>query len=109
MGKYAIVLDTETTDLNRCFCYDIGWCILNKETQHIEDFHNFVIEQVWHNLPLFESAYYKDKRQSYVKMMRRHDIIMDKWGYVMRVLNSDIKKYGIDSDSIVKAVLDNHE
>lgn len=89
-----IVLDTETTDLTKCFCYDAGWCVMSDRGEVLARRH-YVIEQIWHNLPLFESAYYKDKRQNYVKLMRRHEAVMDKWGYVMRQLSSDIRKYGI--------------
>ena len=89
-----IVLDTETTDLMKCFCYDCGWIILNDKGNVLQRRH-FVIEQVWHNLPLFESAYYKDKRPLYVQLMRKHEAVMDKWGYVMRQLASDIRKYEV--------------
>ena len=93
--EYALVLDTETTSLDKPFCYDMSWVIIDKETDNLVEARVFVIEQVWHNLPLFESAYYKEKRPKYVEMMRKHDAIMDKWGYVMRKLAQDIKKWDI--------------
>lgn len=92
---YFIVLDTETTSLEKPFCYDISWLIVDKDSGETVNFKANVVEQVWHNLPLFESAYYKDKRQKYVEMMRKHDMEMDKWGYIMRKLAMDIKKYDI--------------
>ena len=92
---YCIVLDTETTGLEKCFCYDISWVVMDKSTGVIADFKTNVVEQVWHNLPLFESAYYKEKRQKYIDMMRRHDAVMDKWGYIMRKLKQDIIKYHV--------------
>ena len=92
----VIVLDTETTSIDKPFCYDCSWVIMEKETGKIIDFKANVIEQVWHNLPLFESAYYKEKREKYIKMMRRHEVIMNKWGYVMKELKRDIKKYEIE-------------
>ena len=91
----ALVIDTETTSLDKPFCYDISWVIMDKDDGSIVDFKACVVEQVWHNLPLFESAYYKEKRSKYVDMMRRHDAIMDKWGYIMRKLKQDIIKYNI--------------
>ena len=90
-----IVLDTETTSLDKPFCYDISWCIVDTDEQMVIDFKMNVVEQVWHNLPLFESAYYKEKRTKYIDMMRRHDATMDKWGYIMRKLKEDIKKYDV--------------
>lgn len=92
---YVMVLDTETTSLDKPFCYDISWVIMNKNNGTIVDLKANVVEQVWHNLPLFESAYYKEKRIKYVEMMRKHDAIMDKWGYIMRKLKQDIIKYNI--------------
>lgn len=91
----VMVLDTETTSLDKPFCYDCSWVIMDKETGDIIDMKVNVIEQVWHNLPLFESAYYKEKRQKYVEMMRKHDAKMDKWGYVMQTMKRDIRKYEI--------------
>ena len=95
MGNNVIVLDTETTSLDKPFCYDISWVIMEKETGKIIDFKANVVEQIWHNLPLFESAYYKEKRVKYIDMMRKHDAVMDKWGYIMRKLKQDIRKYDI--------------
>ena len=92
---YVMVLDTETTGLDKCFCYDCSWVIMDKETGELIDFKANVVEQIWHNLPLFESAYYKEKRQKYVEMMRKHSAKMDKWGYIMREMKQDIRKYSI--------------
>ena len=92
---YVMVLDTETTGLDKCFCYDVSWVIMDKETGEIVDLKANVVEQVWHNLPLFESAYYKEKRQKYIEMMRKHDTKMNKWGYIMRDLKQDIRKYNV--------------
>lgn len=96
MSNYALILDTETTSLDKPFCYDCSWVIMQKTDGKLIDFKANVVEQVWHNLPLFESAYYKEKRQKYVQMMRKHDAIMDKWGYIMRKLKQDIIKYEIE-------------
>lgn len=91
----VIVLDTETTSLDKPFCYDCSWLVMDSHTGAIIDFQVNVVEQVWHNLPLFESAYYKEKREKYVEMMRKHEAVMDKWGYIMRKLKQDIKKYEV--------------
>ena len=92
---YGIVLDTETTGLEKPFCYDISWTIFDSEAEEIVDFKSNVVEQIWHNLPLFESAYYKEKRQRYVEMLRKGEATMDKWGYIMRKLHNDIRKYNV--------------
>ena len=90
-----IVFDTETTSLDKPFCYDVGYSVINTETGLTEEEKHFVIEQTWHNLPLFESAYDKEKRPIYVQLMRQHKATMDKWGYVMQEMHRDIKKYHV--------------
>lgn len=90
-----LVLDTETTSLDKPFCYDISWVIYDTENNATVHYRVNVVEQIWHNLPLFESAYYKEKRQKYILMMRRHEAIMEKWGNIMRKLARDIEKYEI--------------
>ena len=91
----TLILDTETTSLDKPFCYDISWIILKQETNSIIDMSANVVEQAWHNLPLFESAYYKDKRPKYITMMRNHSATMDKWGYIMGKLARAIRQYNI--------------
>ena len=91
----VMIFDTETTDLNTPFCYDVGYLIVNAETEEILVRRHYIVEQVWHNLPLFESAYYKDKRQQYVSLMRSRQAILDKWGYIMRQLSKDIRNYSV--------------
>lgn len=92
---YYMVFDTETTGLDKPFCYDVGYAIYNEEIDSPEIERHFVVEQIWHNLPLFESAYYKEKRPKYIQRMRKQWAIMDKWGYIMRAMYRDIKKYNI--------------
>ena len=90
-----LVFDTETTSLDKPFCYDVGWAVVDSTTGACLLERHYVIEQAWHNLPLFESAYYKEKRPLYVTLMRQHKAIMDKWGYVMRQLSRDLRQYEI--------------
>ncbi len=92
---HILVFDTETTSLDKPFCYDVGWAIVDTKQQVAVQERHYVIEQTWHNLPLFESAYYKEKRPGYVQLMRQHKAIMDKWGYVMRQLARDLRQYGV--------------
>ena len=91
----VMILDTETTSLDKPFCYDISWVIMNTDSGVLIDLSANVVEQVWHNLPLFESAYYKEKRPKYVTMMRSHSASLDKWGYIMGKLARTIRQYKI--------------
>lgn len=89
------IFDTETTSLDKPFCYNIGYIIADSETQERIVKREFVVEQVWHNLPLFESAYYANKRPFYVKEMRAHNIIMDKFGYICAQMRRDFKQFDV--------------
>lgn len=90
-----LIFDTETTGLEKCFCYDLGYQIVEVETEKILVRRHFIIEQVWHNLPLFESAYYKEKRELYVGLMRSRQAILTKWGYACAQMKNDIKAYNV--------------
>lgn len=93
----VMVFDTETTSLDKPFCYNVGYVILNAIDKQILKKRDFVVEQIWHNFPLFASAYYADKRSVYILEMRKHNIIMDKWGYIMKQMRKDIREYNIEA------------
>lgn len=90
------VFDTETTSLEKPFCYNIGYIIADMETQNILVSRDFVVEQTWHNLPLFEGAYYADKRPLYINRMRARQAIMDKFGYICAQMRRDFKTHGVE-------------
>lgn len=91
------IFDTETTSLEKPFCYNIGYVIYDSETAEKLIAREFVIEQVWHNLPLFESAYYANKRPLYVQAMRARKVIMNKFGYVCAQMRRDFKQFDVHS------------
>lgn len=91
-----VVFDTETTNLNKPFCYNIGYVIVNVETDTILLKRDYVVEQVWHNPMLFTTAYYNDKRTLYVNRMRARQVIMDKYGYITQQMIRDFKNYEIE-------------
>lgn len=92
---YSMIFDTETISIGKPFCYDVGYCIIDNATLETVHQHHFVIEQVWHNVPLFSTAYYAEKRERYVKLMRGRRATMTKWGYAMNEMIKDIREYGI--------------
>lgn len=91
-----LVFDTETTSLDKPFCYNLGYVIYDTDREMVLLKRDFVVEQVWHNRPLFESAYYADKRPQYVQGMRAHKIVMDKYGYIQRQMARDIREYNVE-------------
>lgn len=92
----VMIFDTETTSLNKPFCYNCGYIVADSETGVIYERKDFVIEQIWHNLPLFETAYYAEKRPIYVKRMKARTVKMIKFGYMCREMAKDIKKYNVE-------------
>lgn len=94
--KNIMIVDTETTSAKvNPFCYDVGYIILDAETGNVQKAEHFIIEQTWHNLPLFESAYYKEKRPLYVNLMRSRQAKMVKWGHMTQAMARDIKNYEV--------------
>lgn len=92
---YCMVFDTETTGLDKPFCYDVGYVILDMDNYSIVKSCHYIVEQHWHNLPLFSTAYYNQKRPLYVSLMRAKKAVLDKWGYIMRAMHRDIVQYKI--------------
>ena len=90
-----MVFDTETTSIDKPFCYNIGYQIVDEKSFKPIVARDFVVEQVWHNPPLFYSAYYAEKRPLYVQRMRSRSVKMNKFGYICQQMFRDIKRYGV--------------
>lgn len=88
------IFDTETTGLSKPFCYNVGYVIKSEQGDTLVE-REFIVEQIWHNLPLFESAYYAAKRPLYVQAMRSHLVKMDKWGYICAQMRRDFKAFEV--------------
>lgn len=88
-----MVFDTETTSIDKPFCYNIGYVITNENETLVRK--SFVVEQIWHNLPLFNTAYYAEKRPLYVSAMKARKTVLDKFGYICREMARDIKQYNV--------------
>lgn len=91
-----VVFDTETTSIEKPFCYNIGYTIADIESGTILVRRDYVVEQVWHNPMLFTTAYYADKRQLYVSRMKAKKCVMDKFGYICQQMIRDFKAYEIE-------------
>jgi hypothetical protein len=89
------IFDTETTNLERPFCYNIGYVIFDTETGENLVEKDFVVEQIWHNIPLFSSAYYADKRPIYVDRMRARKTFLKKYGHITQEMCRDFKNFDV--------------
>lgn len=90
-----LIFDTETISVTKPFCYNVGYVIVDTETKQAVLKRDCVIEQIWHNTALFNTAYYENKREIYVKAMRSRKTLLEKWGYVMQQMYRDIKAFDI--------------
>lgn len=91
-----IVFDTETTSIEKPFCYNVGYAVHNVDTATTLVKREFVCEQVWHNPMLFTTAYYSNKREIYVKRMRARKIKLEKFGFVCQQMIRDIEFFKIE-------------
>ena len=90
-----VVFDTETVSLEKPFCYNIGYTIVNVDNGETLVKRDYVVEQVWHNPMLFITAYYADKRDIYVAAMRSRKTVMAKYGYICQAMIRDFIKYEV--------------
>lgn len=90
-----LVFDTETVSLQKPFCYNIGYVIYNTDSAQIEKKIDYVVDQIWHNVELFSTAYYADKRPIYVSAMRGKRARLAKFGNILQALARDIEEYQI--------------
>jgi hypothetical protein len=90
-----VVFDTETTSLEKPFCYNVGYIIADLDG-NVFCKKDFVVEQVWHNPMLFTTAYYSDKREIYVSRMKARKCVMEKFGYITQQMIRDFKAYEVE-------------
>ena len=101
-----IVFDTETTSLEKPFVYDIGYIVYDTEAGATLVKRSFVVEQVWHNMELFTTAYYAEKRKGYVNAMRSRKMTLAKYGAICRQMYKDITDYDITTAYAYNSVFD---
>lgn len=91
---YFLVFDTETIGLEKRFCYDLGYGIYDRKGNPMVE-RQFIIEQIWNNKPLFETAYYAEKKELYVSKLRGRTAVLEKWGYACDRLIRDIQAFDV--------------
>lgn len=69
--------------------YDIGWTICTRDGE-ILDKKQFLIAETFSVMPIFNTAYYKDKRPIYLEMLRRGETSIKPWDEVMNIFIADL-------------------
>lgn len=91
------IFDTETTSIEKPFVYNIGWCIYDTDNRQIVYKADYIAEQIWHNLELFTTAYYSEKREWYIGQMKSRKIVMEKLGYITQVMCRVFKQFDVQA------------
>lgn len=71
--------------------YDIGWTICDR-AGNIIDKKQFLIAETFSVMPVFNTAYYKDKRPIYLEMLKRGETSVKSWNEVMEIFISDLNR-----------------
>lgn len=100
--NYFVVLDTETCntpkdekgglDTSSGLVYDIGWAVIDKwGTVYLT--RSFIIQEIFKDNVLMDSAYYKQKIPKYEKDIKNGARIVTSWYQAMAYLKTDMEKY----------------
>ena len=98
--KTIMILDTETIGLEKRFMYDFGYIIASQQengTFKPIKKRQFIIDQVYNNKMLFETAYYSEKRPKYISLLRGRRAKLKKIGHAYRTMRADIENFDIQS------------
>lgn len=91
----VMVFDTETISTTKPFCYNLGYIVVDFEKGESLTIEDLVIEQIYKNKPLFETAYYSEKKPIYISKMKGKTMSMKKFGHACMKMRNDIRKYDI--------------
>ena len=94
MKNYCI-FDTETIGVNKPFCYNIGYVIVNENGETLLK-REYVVSEIWNNLPLFSTAYYVEKRPIYEAALKEKSIQKHSFNYICNVMRNDFILFEID-------------
>lgn len=96
MNKKIIVIDTETCGgMSAPIVYDFGYVVADIESGETLKTRSYVIKEIFENLPLFETAYYKEKRPMYIERLESGYSKEIKLRYALNQLIKDINKYNV--------------
>lgn len=100
--KYFLILDTETATtpkssennlgLDFPLIYDFGYILCDIDGEIIET-ESVLIEEVFNNEELFNTAYYAVKRPMYLEKLANGEIGIEKWAIVTEKFDALLKKY----------------
>lgn len=92
----VIVLDTETTNtLEEPICYDIGYAVINLETEQVLKTESFAVAEIFLDEELMACAYFADKIPQYWDEIRNGKRKLARLSTIRRTLAKDCKDYEV--------------
>lgn len=92
----VIVLDTETTNtLEEPICYDIGYAVINLETEQVLKTESFTVAEIFLDEELMACAYFADKIPQYWEEIRNGKRKLARLSTIRRTLAKDCKDYEV--------------
>ena len=104
----VIVLDTETTNsLQEPIAYDIGWAVINLDTEETLKTESYAIAEIFLDKELMACAFFADKVPSYWKEIKSGSRKLARLSTIHRTLANDCKAYGVKEIYAHNAKFDN--
>lgn len=92
----VIVLDTETTNsLDDPFTYDIGWAVIDLETEKVLKTESYAVAEVFLDKELMASAYFAEKIPSYWEEIKSKDRKLARLFTIRKSLIADCKAFHV--------------
>ena len=92
----VIVLDTETTnDLEEPIVYDIGWAVIDLETEKVIKTESFVVAEIFLDKELMSFAYYAEKIPQYWADIKAGKRTLTGRSKIRNALYEDCKNYEV--------------
>lgn len=104
--KLYMVLDTETATVPEYtllpeerqkgfaimhpIIYDIGWLLMERNGNIVKQ-KSYLVSETFGNVRLFQTAYYKDKRNQYLADWKQGLIKLETWDNIMKELREDME------------------
>lgn len=91
-----IIIDTETANGLDCpLPYDIGYAVVNTETEEILVERSFVVAEIFLDKELMASAYYAEKVPQYWDDIKSGKRTMKRVKNIRSIIAADLKNYGV--------------
>ena len=105
--KFYMILDTETATvpfvdrvaktpkdrqaiaIAKPLIYDIGWVVVDRQGNPIKA-ENYLVDEIWNYPDVFNTAYYKNKRPIYERMIEEGEIEVKSWWDIISLFKDDI-------------------